>query len=352
MEPDRTSGPTKRGSARGLFSSSGWRTVARRWWLVAGVRRVRRGDRRAAGGARWDRVGQPTTRARLGRGGLGRVGPEAAGPGGSGHPAPAPDQPARQAAEHRVRADRRPLDGPAPVHARGAGARGRAARRSTSYFVSDSLCCPSRASIFTGNFPHDTGVFTNTGRQGGFNVFHARGEQQHSFNVALQRAGYRTAMMGKYLNGYLETRQIDRSQHLRPAGLERMGRRRLGLSRIQLRAQPRRRRPLLRPSAARLSDQRAGAAGHAASSISSAALEQAVLPGAGDVRAPFAVHARAALPARLPGTDGARAAQLRRAADARPELAGGHRPLRPGTDPLHQPRVPQTRPGRPVGRRR
>ena len=26
-----------------------------------------------------------------------------------------------------------------------------------NYFVSDSLCCPSRSSIFTGNFPHDTG---------------------------------------------------------------------------------------------------------------------------------------------------------------------------------------------------
>ena len=28
-----------------------------------------------------------------------------------------------------------------------------------NYFVSDSLCCPSRSSIFTGEFPHDTHVF-------------------------------------------------------------------------------------------------------------------------------------------------------------------------------------------------
>lgn len=28
----------------------------------------------------------------------------------------------------------------------------------TDYFVSDSLCCPSRASIFTGRLPHDTHV--------------------------------------------------------------------------------------------------------------------------------------------------------------------------------------------------
>ena len=36
------------------------------------------------------------------------------------------------------------------------------------YFVSDSLCCPSRSSIFTGEFPHDTGVCGNFGPQGGF----------------------------------------------------------------------------------------------------------------------------------------------------------------------------------------
>jgi N-acetylglucosamine-6-sulfatase len=67
----------------------------------------------------------------------------------------------------------------------------------TNYFVSDSLCCPSRASIFTGNFPHDTHVFGNFGSAGGFQAFHRRGEERHTFALALQRAGYRTAMMGK-----------------------------------------------------------------------------------------------------------------------------------------------------------
>ena len=57
------------------------------------------------------------------------------------------------------------------------------------YFVSDSLCCPSRASIFTGNFPHDTGIFGNVGLDGGFGAFHDRGEEQNTFNVALQRGG-------------------------------------------------------------------------------------------------------------------------------------------------------------------
>jgi N-acetylglucosamine-6-sulfatase len=70
------------------------------------------------------------------------------------------------------------------------------------YFVSDSLCCPSRATIFTGLFPHDTKVVTNLGPDGGFAKFQSEGLDQRTFAVALQRAGYQTSLLGKYLNGY------------------------------------------------------------------------------------------------------------------------------------------------------
>jgi N-acetylglucosamine-6-sulfatase len=70
------------------------------------------------------------------------------------------------------------------------------------YFVTDSLCCPSRTSIFTGRYPHDTGVFTNTGNDGGYLQFRNRGLARQTFAAALAATGYRTAMLGKYLNGY------------------------------------------------------------------------------------------------------------------------------------------------------
>src|SRR4051794_16271597 len=70
------------------------------------------------------------------------------------------------------------------------------------YFVTDSLCCPSRSSIFTGLFPHDTKVLTNKPPDGGFEKFQSEGLDQKTFAVSLHDAGYETSMLGKYLNGY------------------------------------------------------------------------------------------------------------------------------------------------------
>jgi arylsulfatase A-like enzyme len=78
----------------------------------------------------------------------------------------------------------------------------RAGTTFSRYYVVDSLCCPSRSAIFTGEYPHDDGVFTNAGADGGYFAFDKHGDQRKSFAVALHDAGYRTAMMGKYLNQY------------------------------------------------------------------------------------------------------------------------------------------------------
>jgi arylsulfatase A-like enzyme len=72
-----------------------------------------------------------------------------------------------------------------------------------NYYVSNSLCCPSRSSIFTGMLPHNTHVETNTPPNGGYEAYMKHGNAEESFSSALQNAGYKTAMMGKFLNGYL-----------------------------------------------------------------------------------------------------------------------------------------------------
>ena len=65
-------------------------------------------------------------------------------------------------------------------------------------FVTTSLCCPSRATILTGQYSRHTGVYQNTTPHGGATSFRDRS----TVATWLHGAGYETALVGKYLNEY------------------------------------------------------------------------------------------------------------------------------------------------------
>jgi arylsulfatase A-like enzyme len=69
-------------------------------------------------------------------------------------------------------------------------------------YVALPWCCPSRATFLTGQYPHNHNVWTNGPPDGGY----SRLDHSNTLPVWLRRAGYYTAHIGKYLNGYSESK--------------------------------------------------------------------------------------------------------------------------------------------------
>src|SRR3954454_21255695 len=60
------------------------------------------------------------------------------------------------------------------------------------------LCCPSRATFITGQYAHNHGVVGNFYPYGWYGMK----DRANTLPAWLQKAGYRTALIGKWLNGY------------------------------------------------------------------------------------------------------------------------------------------------------
>jgi arylsulfatase A-like enzyme len=64
----------------------------------------------------------------------------------------------------------------------------------TNGYAATPVCCPARAAIMSGRFAHNSGVKTNANADAL--------AQDSTIQAQLQNAGYRTALVGKYLNGW------------------------------------------------------------------------------------------------------------------------------------------------------
>jgi len=74
-------------------------------------------------------------------------------------------------------------------------------------FASNPVCCPSRVAMLRGQYSHNSQIWTNgRGNNSCFDDFRTAGHEASTVATWLKAAGYRTSLVGKYLNRYPTTR--------------------------------------------------------------------------------------------------------------------------------------------------
>jgi arylsulfatase A-like enzyme len=73
------------------------------------------------------------------------------------------------------------------------------------HYVNVAICCPSRVTNLRGQFAHNSTIYSHKPPNGGFEGTYAKALESSTVATWLQDAGYRTALFGKYLNGYPKT---------------------------------------------------------------------------------------------------------------------------------------------------
>jgi N-acetylglucosamine-6-sulfatase len=74
-----------------------------------------------------------------------------------------------------------------------------------NYYATSPICSPSRASLLSGQYPHNNGLIENDAPYGGWDAWQNLPSYSQNLPVALQSAGYRTSHFGKFINGYYDS---------------------------------------------------------------------------------------------------------------------------------------------------
>src|SRR5919112_743752 len=70
-------------------------------------------------------------------------------------------------------------------------------------YVTYSLCCPSRATMLRGQYPHNHQIIGNGLPEGGEEKFRNLGRDKSTVATWLNNAGYQTKFIGVYMPNYL-----------------------------------------------------------------------------------------------------------------------------------------------------